>query len=232
MTISAAVDIVAEISDGLFETDAGVATAPTAPTVTSATSITTITLTIDGDASVTNYVVYKGTGDIGWQSGGSRSGDGDVTVTGLDYNIPYVFIVYSKTAGGYYSPPSIAIPITLSETGDTSTFEDTYVSEAANSIAVLGYEDITYLPRGGGSRAIKALVDYEGVDSLGGAPHGKSYTIEVSVVNSATVGISSSELDTGGDKVSLPKRIGEAAAERRITKIISQDNGILTLEVR
>jgi len=206
--------------------------APTAPSLSISLSTTTATVTIDSDAGVTNYVKYKGSGDTTWQDGGDRSGDGDVAVADLDYNIPYIFVAYSKTAGGLYSTPSVAVIVTLAESGDTSTFEDAFVAEAANTIEMMGYELITYLPAGGGSREIKAIIDYEGIDGLGGAPHGKSYTIEISVVNNSTTGISSSELDTGGDKVTIPKRIGETAANRRITKIIEQDEGILTLEVR
>jgi len=96
---------------------------PTTPTVTSATSTTTVTLTIDSDAGVTNYAVYKGAGDISWQAGGNRSGDGDIEIAGLDYNVSYVFVVYSESAGGDISLPSIAIQTTLTETGITGINE-------------------------------------------------------------------------------------------------------------
>lgn len=96
----------------------------------------------------------------------------------------------------------------------------------------LGAEAIIYLPAAGGSRAIDALVNREQPAETGDAPHGHAPLLTIVVINSATTGISSDEVDCGGDKVELPVRLGETAQERLIAGIISQDSGMMKLEVR
>jgi len=54
--------------------------------------------------------------------------------------------------------------------------------------------------------------------------------LEVGVRNDASAGISSRELDTGGDKLSLPLRYGRTARTVRITRILRQDAAYLILE--
>ena len=82
------------------------------------------------------------------------------------------------------------------------------------------------------AREITAIVGREGPGELPGTPHGSSYRAVVRVANNSTTGISSAEIDCGGDKVTLAVRIGKTAIERRITDIISQNAGMLTLGVR
>jgi hypothetical protein len=52
---------------------------------------------------------------------------------------------------------------------------------------------------------------------------------EVHVANSSTVGISSDELDLGGDQIELPPRDGKTAEKRTITQLLTQDTGMLVL---
>lgn len=105
-------------------------------------------------------------------------------------------------------------------------------AESAIFIDNLGAEAITYLPAAGGSRAIDALINREQPAETGDAPQGHAPLLTIVVINSATTGISSDEVDCGGDKVNLPVRLGETAQQRRITGIISQDSGMVKLEVR
>lgn len=81
-------------------------------------------------------------------------------------------------------------------------------------------------------RTISALVNRQGVEDLEGAPEGKAPVLHITVLNSATAGIASYEVDISGDKISVPVRLGETAQEMRITKILSQDAGMLKLELR
>lgn len=53
---------------------------------------------------------------------------------------------------------------------------------------------------------------------------------EVHVINDSTTGISSEELDLGGDMIELPPRDGKDAEARSITRLISQDLGMLVVE--
>lgn len=93
-------------------------------------------------------------------------------------------------------------------------------------------ETVTYYPKAGGSREITAVVTRGQPAELDGAPHGHADRLTIQVANDATTGISSDEVDTGGDEVKLARRIGETAANKRITKLISQDAGMMELELR
>ena len=56
--------------------------------------------------------------------------------------------------------------------------------------------------------------------------------IVLHVANSATTGIAAATLDTGRDKVVLAPRHDGATQELHIREILSQDDGMLQLEVR
>ncbi|MHC4617214.1 MAG: cupin domain-containing protein [Planctomycetota bacterium] len=106
----------------------------------------------------------------------------------------------------------------------------TMVADAKQLIDRLG-EDVTYLPKGGGTRAIKAMVERGEPVTL---PAGDGHTpaAQVHVVNDVTDGITSAELDKGGDKLRFAPRIGGATRDYAITNILYQDGGMMGLEVR
>ena len=213
---------------GTLEVEGG--TPPGVPTFTVATGVNAVTVTIDSDASVTNYVRYKGSSDTTWQDGGSRSGDGDVTVSSLDNDVPYIIEVYSVDAAGLSSTPGVAVITTLSATSINDA-DDELDDLAVEMLAAFG-ESVTYWPAGGGSRAITAVIDRNPPRELDGLPHGHTKEWIVLVANSSTTGISSSEIDCGGDKIEIPARMGEVAQKRRIVNILSQDSGAIRMEVR
>ena len=80
---------------------------PNAPTITAADDGDgdAITVTIAGDAGVTNQVYYKLASATAWSDGGSRSGDGTVQITGLTDQAVYDVIVQAAD-GDYLSIPS------------------------------------------------------------------------------------------------------------------------------
>jgi hypothetical protein len=55
---------------------------------------------------------------------------------------------------------------------------------------------------------------------------------EVHVANNATTGISSEELDTGGDQIELPTRDGKPPTRRAVMKLTTQDHAMLVIECR
>ena len=57
-------------------------------------------------------------------------------------------------------------------------------------------------------------------------------SFEIHVANDATNGISSTELDTGGDQIAFPPRDGKAAVRKTILQLVTQDHGMLVLECR
>jgi hypothetical protein len=100
-------------------------------------------------------------------------------------------------------------------------------------------ETVTYHPRlfaGGDSRptrSIKAVVFRETMATVtedGGTTLLPMF--EVHVENDSTLGISSTELDTGGDQLEFAARDGVAATKRTITRVVTQDHGMLVLECR
>lgn len=112
------------------------------------------------------------------------------------------------------------------------TFQQELIDSAEEFLDTLGGEEIVYLPAGGGGRTIKAIVNRDQPAELGDAPHGHAPLAIIAVRNDETDGISSAEIDTGGDKVRYAVRLKKTPQDRRITGIISQDSGMLRLEVR
>ena len=110
-------------------------------------------------------------------------------------------------------------------------FDQMLIDTRADYLVVFG-ETVTYKPRAGGSRSISAVVSREPPEGLHGAPHGSSSVTTIEVANDSTTGINSNEVDIGGDNVNLAVRIGESVQDRPIKKIISQDAGMMRLELR
>ena len=223
-------DITSVGSLGMLRSRA-VSSIPSTPTLSLVTATGQVTATITGDAGVTNYLKYKAPSDSAWQDGGSRSGDGDLVVTGLSNDVPYVFVAYSIDADGVASLPSMAATATLTAAADND-FDD-YLDDSASEFLTAFGVNIKYLPKGGGERQILAIVDIGQPNDLDGAPHGNAPLLTISVANDSTTGISSSEVDTGGDKVELALRLGDTVQQRRITEILEdQDVGMMRLEIR
>lgn len=205
------------------------ASEPSTPTLTIVTGTGQVTATIAGDSGVTNYLKYKASANSTWQDGGSRSGDGDLVVTSLANDVPYIFIAWSENAQGLTSTPAVAVIALLTAEPDAE-FDQALADSVAGILATLS-ELIKYLPSGGGQREILAVVTREQPEKLGGAPHGRTPKVTISVANDSTTGISSSEINTGADKVELALRIGQTVQQRRIANILSQDHGFLELEI-
>ena len=113
----------------------------------------------------------------------------------------------------------------------TSKFDQELIDSAAHLVDTCG-ESVTYYPKAGGSRAITAIVNRGQPGGLDGPPHGAAPRLIICVENDSTSGISSDEIDTGGDEVKVAVRIGETAQKRRITKIVTMDAGMMELELR
>jgi len=207
----------------------GLADAPSAPTVSASVSGTTATITFDGDTGATNYLFYKAAGASAWTVGGERSGDGDIAVAGLSAGVRYTFVGYSYNATGGNSGPSITLDV-LIQVSTTSVIDGLLADQADVFLANFG-EAVTYYPKGGSSRDIVAIVDRNPVSGLAGSPHGNTRRFLLIVKNAAADGISSSEVNTGGDKVELSGRIGETAIQSRIRAVPWHDHGMMHLEV-
>ena len=92
-------------------------------------------------------------------------------------------------------------------------------------------ETITYYPRGGGDREIKAVVDRDSA-SVFSEDGTVSFLWMIHVANNKESGITGEELDLGGDKLGFPPRDGTAVQVRSIHRLLDTDHGMHYLEVR
>lgn len=100
-------------------------------------------------------------------------------------------------------------------------------------------ESVTYYPHqyygesARPDRTINAVVIRESITVFGEDGGETVLPIwQVHVVNDSTNGITSDELDLGGDKIGFPPRDNEAAESKSVTRLISHDPGLLVLECR
>jgi len=211
----------------------GLPAAPDAPAISVVASGNSIIASIVGEAGATHHLKYKGSSNTAWQAGGNRVGDGTITIANLEYDVPYILIANSFL-NGLWSLPAVAMIINLAEaTTNRNEFDQNIIDVTSEILAAMG-ESIVYLPAGGvgGRRPILAIVDREGQAGLPGVSRGNSPKTTITVANDSTTGISSSEIDTANDKAELALREGDPVYPHIITKIISEDAGMLTLEVR
>lgn len=96
-------------------------------------------------------------------------------------------------------------------------------------------ETVTYYPHRFGTpatpREIKAVVIRNQV-SVFNPDEQILPEFEVRVANNSTTGISSDELNTGGDQIKFPVRVGETAQKRTIQLLTEHDEGMLVLICR
>lgn len=194
-------------------------TEPGAPSFTVADGTNAVTVTIDGDAGVTNYVRYKGSADADWLDGGNIVGDGDVEITGLANDVPYIIMVYSVDGAGNSSVPGVAVNVTLAA-AVSNEIDNELICMAVEQLDTSG-EDVTYWPLGGGLRQIRAIVDRNNIERT-----------VVWVANDSVIGISSSEVDTGGGKIEIARRKYNVPVKRRLTDLGAHDAGMVSFELK
>ena len=88
-------------------------------------------------------------------------------------------------------------------------------------------ETVTYYPQGGGTRVIEAVVERDAVEEI---PGGHTSRAMMLITNDDTLGITSAELDRGGDRIGYPVNIGEDAKIRPIKQMPSQTAGMIIVE--
>lgn len=93
-------------------------------------------------------------------------------------------------------------------------------------------ETVVYYRADGVTRSISGIIQRDPlaiIQELGGTI-GASVIVEVR--NSETLGISSAELDTGGDQIGVALRVGEAASVRSIVRVLSDSGAYLRLALQ
>lgn len=112
-------------------------------------------------------------------------------------------------------------------------FASQFARSAAPNLMFQFSEPIGYYNAAGDAvRTIDALIErnVEMIDETGGTVAANAMIIRVR--DSATLGISSTEIDTGGDEVSVALRVGEDAQRRAIVKVLSTENGLVRFGVQ
>ena len=196
-----------------------------APAISAAASDNSIAVGVSGESGVVHYVKYKSGGDVDWLTGGSITGDGTVVISGLDYNASYILTAYSEL-NGIFSPPAAACIVVLSAPlSGENKFDQAVAGSTEITLQVFG-EQIIYVPAGGGSRNILAIIDREAIEGLPGIASVNAPVKYITVANDTTKGISSSEFNSGGDMAVIDDN------SRKLVKIINEDAGMITIEVR
>lgn len=102
----------------------------------------------------------------------------------------------------------------------------------AKRIERMGGEQITYVALNKVPRKIWAVVERGLPGQIAETPRGFGKHIKVSLINDATYGIPPDRLNTGGDYLMIPERIGQAATQFMLTQPPeTQDEGMLTFIV-
>lgn len=93
-------------------------------------------------------------------------------------------------------------------------------------------EEVKYIKSNGETRVINAVVAREAFAVLPEDGDSVTPVFEIVVANDLTYGISSSELNLGGDSLLFSVRVGSSPKKRSILRLTSHDEGMLTLECR
>lgn len=96
----------------------------------------------------------------------------------------------------------------------------------------LSAKQITYRPRIGSSRNIEAIIEYPGPEAINGLAGGSRPVLDIFVENKSIKGISSAEVDIGGDELDVPLRYGLTNKEVRIIQIVNQSKAILHIRAQ
>lgn len=101
-----------------------------------------------------------------------------------------------------------------------------------NPDLIPGGEAVTYKPGGTGGRAINANVERDPPEQLGTDGSVRRPKMYIEVANSATAGISATEINYGLDRITVAYPKGATAADHAIVgTLLSQDAGMIRLEL-
>lgn len=88
-------------------------------------------------------------------------------------------------------------------------------------------EPLVYYPRSGSSRDINAIVERGTLEVITETGDITSQAIVIRVLNTATGGITSDEVDTGGDEIKVALRIGLTPERRALVRVLDDSGGMI-----
>ncbi len=112
-----------------------------------------------------------------------------------------------------------------------SLFDTQFASSAVPGLQAYFGESLTYKPRAGGSRSITGMVDRTDRNLMDGTDRATIPSFVITVANLVTTGILSTEINTGGDVITVAVRDGGTAVDRRIVKVLETNGSSVTFEV-
>lgn len=116
-----------------------------------------------------------------------------------------------------------------------TTFADNMIAKGLPLLMAQFGESVVYRPREGMPRTLTAIIDREPPQAVIGteAPTFKYMVTVIADRTAATYGgIEATEVDTGGDKIDLAPRPGNAVSSRQVAVVLQSDHGALVLGVR
>lgn len=111
-----------------------------------------------------------------------------------------------------------------------TVFDSQFAASAFPGLLDTFGESITFYPGTGGSRSIVGIINRDPPELIDGSGNAIKPKATIQVTNSATLGISSKELDTGRDEISFMLNIGDTVATRfSISALQSSGGGVTSL---
>jgi hypothetical protein len=196
------------------------------PILTVSLSNTTATATITAATGALVNLYQKATTDSAWVLAGTRTGSGTIVVSGLSAAMQYVFVAVDQT-GGVNSFPSN--PVIVETASGFVAEAPEFQTDGLAFLLMSAGEEIDFYPAGGGTRSMLALVDRLGAQDIPGVPEGSTEVFRIMVPNSATGGISTTEINVRKSKVGVARRPGLAKQTRVIWQIENQDEAAMSL---
>ncbi len=113
-----------------------------------------------------------------------------------------------------------------------SVFDDQFAVSAVPGLQDYFGETLTYKPRAGGSRTITGMIDRTDRSVFGELDRGAATLLQITVPNNVTTGILSTEINVGGDAITVADRYGGTARDRRIMRVVETNGSSVTFEVQ
>jgi len=113
-----------------------------------------------------------------------------------------------------------------------SLFDTQFAISAVPGLQSYFGETIAYKPRAGGSRTITGMVDRTDRSVFGELDRGSATLLQITVPNSLTTGILSTEINLGGDAITVADRYGGSTRDRRIVRVVETNGSSVTFEVQ
>jgi hypothetical protein len=111
------------------------------------------------------------------------------------------------------------------------TLRDMIETDAALFVSTSDFgESVVYRKRNNTTRTINAVVIRQVAELISDEENRALTVFEVHVINDSTTGITTTEIDLGGDSIEIADRVGKLARPRSIIQIQDQDEGMIVLQ--